>query len=87
MLALAYVTKDIKEACHALILRERSLFPKFPGWQVGYSLFTYHISSKKSLINYVKNQAEHHRKISFRDELIELLKEQEIDYNEEYLFT
>ena len=24
MLAPAYVTKDIKEACHALILRERS---------------------------------------------------------------
>lgn len=33
----AYLVKDIKEASHALILRERSLFLHFPGWQVGYS--------------------------------------------------
>jgi REP element-mobilizing transposase RayT len=82
----AYLIKDIKEASHALILRERSLFKNFPGWQVGYSGFTYHISSKDSLINYVKNQAEHHKTISFKDELIELLNEHGVDYKDEYLF-
>jgi putative transposase len=82
----AYLIKDIKEASHALILRERSLFQNFPGWQVGYSGFTYHISSKDSLINYVKNQAEHHRTISFKDELIQLLKEHDINFKDEYLF-
>jgi REP element-mobilizing transposase RayT len=82
----AYLIKDIKEASHALILRERSLFLNFPGWQVGYSGFTYHISSKNSLINYVKNQAEHHKTISFKDELIELLNEHDINFKEEYLF-
>jgi REP element-mobilizing transposase RayT len=83
----AYLIKDIKEASHVLILRERSLFQNFPGWQVGYSGFTYHISSKESLINYVKNQAEHHKKISFKDELIKMLKEHDIDFKEEYLFV
>ena len=82
----AFLIKDIKEACHALISRERSLFRKFPGWQVGYSLFTYHISSREYLIRYVKNQEEHHKKISFKEELISLLKEHGIDYKEEYLF-
>jgi REP element-mobilizing transposase RayT len=82
----AYLIKDIKEASHALILRERSLFLNFPGWQVGYSGFTYHISSKNSLINYVKNQAEHHKTISFKYELIELLNEHDINFKEEYLF-
>ncbi len=82
----AYLIKDIKEASHALILRERSLFLSFPGWQVGYSGFTYHISSKNSLIKYVKNQSEHHKTISFKDELIELLNEHDIDFKEEYLF-
>ena len=82
----AYLIKDIKEASHALILRERSLFLNFPGWQVGYSGFTYHISSKDSLINYVKNQAEHHKTISYKDELIELLNEHNVDFREEYLF-
>ena len=82
----AYLIKDIKEASHALILRERSLFMNFPGWQVGYSGFTYHISSKNSLINYVKNQAEHHKTISYKDELIKLLNEHDVDFTEEYLF-
>ena len=82
----AYLVKDIKEASHALILRERSLFLNFPGWQVGYSGFTYHISSRDSLINYVKNQAEHHRTISYKDELVELLNEHDLNFKEEYLF-
>lgn len=82
----AYLIKDIKEACHALMCRESSLFHAFPGWQVGYSGFTYHISSKSTLINYVKNQAEHHKKVTYKDELIQLLNEHFVQYNEEYLF-
>ena len=84
--APAYIVKDIKEASYALISREDLLFPEFPGWQVGYSLFTYHISSKEYLIRYVKNQREQHKKISFKEELINLLKEHGVEYKEEYLF-
>lgn len=83
----AYLIKDIKEACHALILRERSLFPGFPGWQVGYSGFTYHISGRESLIRYVMNQTEHQKNVSFKEESIRLLNEHGVDYKEEYLFT
>ena len=82
----AYIVKDIKEASHTMICRERTLFQKFPGWQIGYGGFTYHISSKESLINYVKNQAEHHRMISYKDELLRMLNEHGVDYKEEYLF-
>jgi putative transposase len=82
----AYLIKDIKEASHALILKERTLFLNFTGWQVGYSGFTYHISSKNSLINYVKNQAEHHKTISYKEELIKLLNDNDVDFKEEYLF-
>ncbi len=82
----SYLIKDIKEASHIMISKEDKLFPDFPGWQVGYSGFTYHISSKRALINYVMNQAEHHRKISFKDELIKLLEENSVEYSEKYLF-
>ncbi len=83
----AYLIKDIKEASHAMICRERKLFQNFPGWQVGYSGFTYHISSREPLINYVKNQEEHHITISYKDELIKLLNEHGVDFTDEYLFT
>ena len=83
----AYLVKDIKEASYVMICREKSLFQNFPGWQVGYSGFTYHISSRESLINYVKNQAEHHKTLSYKDELIRLLNEHDVDFTDEYLFT
>ncbi|MBW6501220.1 MAG: transposase [Bacteroidales bacterium] len=82
----SYLIKDIKEACHALMCREKVLFQSFPGWQVGYSGFTYHISSRNNLINYVKNQAEHHKTRTFKEELIQLLNEHSVNYKEEYLF-
>jgi REP element-mobilizing transposase RayT len=86
-LAPAYVVKDVKLASHKMILNNRKLFSHFNGWQVGYSGFTYHISSKTNLIRYVENQREHHKLVTFKDELVELLKEHSVDYNEEYLFA
>jgi REP-associated tyrosine transposase len=82
----AYLIKDIKEATHHFARKDKSLFLRFPGWQVGYSGFTYHISSKDALINYVKNQAVHHKAMTYKEEVIRLLNENKIDYNERYLF-
>ena len=81
----AVIVKDIKLATSEYIKHER-LFPNFSGWQNGYGAFTYQINAKDSLIEYVINQAEHHRKISFKDEYKLLLKEHGINFNEKYLF-
>ena len=85
--ALATLVKDIKLSCHKMILENEKLFSHFAGWQVGYSGFTYHISSKDNLIRYVEKQREHHKIHSFKDELIRLLKENSVDFNDEYLLT
>jgi len=45
--------------------RDKKSYPDFPGWQVGYGAFTYHISMKPVLINYVFNQELHHKGITF----------------------
>jgi putative transposase len=85
--ALASLIKDIKKACHNMILENTKLFPHFPGWQVGYGGFTYNISAKQNLIRYVENQREHHKVYSFKEEYIQLLKEHSVDYKDDYLFT
>jgi putative transposase len=85
--ALSLLVKDIKMASHKMVLENSKLFSHFTGWQVGYSAFTYHISSKVNLIRYVENQREHHEIYSFKDELINLLKEHSVDYIDEYLIT
>lgn len=83
-IALANLIKDIKLASSAFI-KEKNLFPNFDGWQEGYSAFTYSIKEKDYLIEYVKNQEEHHKTITFKEELIELLKEHGIEFDEKYL--
>lgn len=73
--ALANLEKDIKLGSTSFI-KEKGIFPDFRGWQNGYGAFTYSIEAKNNLIEYVKNQEEHHRKKEFKEELIELLEEQ-----------
>ena len=83
--ALADLVKNIKVASSTWI-KEKGLFPKFTSWQSKYGAFTYHISEKERLIKYVKNQIEHHKKISFEEEFRALLKEHQIEFDEKYLF-
>ena len=82
--AVANLVKDIKLGSTSFI-KEKGIFPQFGGWQDGYSAFTYHISSKDYLIEYVKNQEAHHATKTFREELIQLYIEHGIDYDEKYL--
>lgn len=83
-IAPADLVKDIKLASSGHI-KEKGLFPDFGGWQDGYSAFTYSFSAKENLIRYVKNQEEHHRATTFREELIALLKEHGVEFDEKYL--
>ncbi len=55
------------------------------GWQDGYAAFTYTIKEKKRLVEYVKSQEEHHKTMTFEEELILLLNEHHIAYDERYL--
>jgi len=62
------------------------LFPDFNGWQDGYGGFTYSFDRKDVLIDYIKNQEEHHKKVTFEEEYKALLKEHNIAFDEKYLF-
>ena len=84
-IAIAYLIKDMKLAASSFI-KSQNIFPNFNGWQDGYGGFTYAISAKDNLIEYVKTQKEHHKKFSFRDEYISLLNEHGIEFDEKYLF-
>ncbi len=81
----ASLIKDIKLASSSWI-KQHQIFNNFGGWQEGYGAFTYSIKDKDRLIEYVKQQKEHHRIKTFREELIELLEEHGIEYDEKYLF-
>lgn len=54
-------------------------------WQGGYGAFSVSESRLPAVRKYIQNQKEHHARISFRDELIALLKAHGIQYDERYL--
>ena len=83
--ALTDLVKDIKLAASDFI-KGNKIFPYFNGWQVGYGAFTYAISAKENLIQYIINQKKHHKRLTFREEYMKLLKEHNIEFDERYLF-
>ncbi len=82
--ALATLVKDVKVSS-SIWIKENGLYPQFIGWAEGYGAFTLSLKEKDRVIKYVMNQQEHHRKVSFRDEYVQLLKENGIEYDERYL--
>ena len=56
------------------------------GWQTKYGAFSVSVSQLDRIVNYIEHQAEHHRKISFQEEFIALLKKHKIAYDERYLW-
>ena len=56
------------------------------GWQVKYGAFSVSVSQLDKTIQYIKNQAEHHRRMNFHEEFVALLKKHRIAYDERYLW-
>ena len=54
-------------------------------WQEGYAAFTVSATARAAVQRYIANQAEHHRRQTFREELVDLLRRAEVAYDEKYL--
>lgn len=65
----------------------KEIGPAYRGfaWQDGYGAFSVSHSVIPKTISYISNQAEHHKKLSFREEYIQMLRANEIEYDEKYL--
>ena len=55
-------------------------------WQRGYGAFSVSQSQAPRVKSYIQSQREHHRRQSFRDEYLEMLKRHEIEFDERYVF-
>jgi len=54
-------------------------------WQTGYAAFSVSESQVATVRRYIKNQEQHHTRLSFKDELIALLQKHGIEFDERYL--
>ena len=84
-IAVSSFVHDLKIATNNFMTTNRDRFPKFSNWEQGYCALTYSEADKDRVVQYIMNQKEHHRRVSARDELIALLQECGVEYDERYV--
>jgi len=84
-MAIADIVRDIKNNSSNFINENKFVKGKF-SWQQGYGAFSYSHSHIDKVYNYILNQEAHHKKKTFKEEYLELLKKFEIPHEEKYLF-
>lgn len=82
---LASLVKEIKTATNTW-MKSSSNYPKFTSWSEGYCALTYSYRDKEKIVEYIRNQKEHHIQLSFEIEYKELLLEHGIVWDEKYIF-
>ncbi|MDR1984413.1 MAG: hypothetical protein LBQ28_06295 [Prevotellaceae bacterium] len=65
-------------------LSKNTNFPDFEGWAVGFAGFTYNLFDKQTIVNYIKNQKEHHKTVNFETEYRQFLTDNGIEIDEKY---
>ena len=85
MVSQAKMVEDMKRGSSRWIKTQGIHFQRF-SWQNGYSIFSVSESQASRVEAYIDGQEEHHRKITFQDELRALLKKHNIPFDEKYLW-
>lgn len=83
--ALSELVGKIKAGSTNHINRQRWVAGRF-SWPQGFGAFSYSRSQLDDVIDYIRNQEEHHRKKTFREEYIEFLRRFDVEYDERYIF-
>jgi len=84
-IALAEWVKEIKRASSLWAKKRDAQWDLFQ-WQAGYGAFSVSQSRKGRVQEYIRSQEEHHRRLSFQDELRQLLTKHNVAFDERYVW-
>jgi putative transposase len=76
---------DIKRSSSLFINKEKLCLGRF-SWQEGYGGFSYSRSQIADIYNYIENQESHHQRKTFHEEYINYLNENEMEFDQQFLF-
>jgi putative transposase len=84
-ISLSDFMRDLKANSSGWVHKE---FPKHGnfGWQTGYGAFAVSHSNLGLVLEYIRNQEKHHRRLTFKEEFEAFLKKHGIEYEEQYLW-
>ena len=83
--AISETIQRIKSNASNWINNERKIDAKF-SWQRGYGAFSVSQSMSETVKRYIERQIEHHRRQSFREEYLQLLRRHQIEFDERFVF-
>ncbi len=83
--SIAEVVETVKTSSSKWIKTRSHEFAGFH-WQSGYGAFSVSQSDSEAVVAYIRNQAEHHRRVSFQEEYRRFLERYQIAYDERYVW-
>jgi putative transposase len=83
--SLARVVEEVKRSSSKWIKAEEPALADFY-WQTGYAAFSVSASKRDEVWSYVRNQEQHHRAVSFQDELRAFFKRHGVNFDERYVW-
>ena len=85
VVSIADLLRSVKAKSSKYVNEQRLTRGRFE-WQEGYGVFSYSHSQLDTVSANVVNQEEHHKRYSFLEEYLALLKELSVQYDERYIF-
>lgn len=85
-MSIAMLLQEIKRSSSKWIKLKSPTYESF-SWQNGYAAFSVSQSKIEVVKKYIANQEAHHRKQSFKEELIEFLNNYQVEYDTQFLWT
>jgi putative transposase len=85
IITVADLVEEVKTGSSKWIKTKGPEFRNFH-WQKGYGAFSIGQSNVAALKHYIRNQKQHHKRITFQDEYRKFLKSYGIDYDERYVW-
>jgi REP element-mobilizing transposase RayT len=82
---LSDLVREVKKSSNTFITDQNFTSTNFK-WQEGFGAFSYSQSQLSTVIKYIDNQKQHHKKKTFKEEYIAMLKAFEIEFKEEFTF-
>ncbi|NNC89756.1 MAG: transposase [Akkermansiaceae bacterium] len=83
--SIAEVVKEAKRISTGW-LQEQSGMPVHFHWQAGYGVFSVSQSKVEEVVEYIRGQEEHHRRVTFQDEYREFLRKHAVEFDEKYVW-
>jgi REP element-mobilizing transposase RayT len=84
--ALKKIVEEVKKGSSKWMKTDEGANNRDFQWQRGYAGFSVSQSNVEEVRRYIENQAEHHRKMTFQDELRALFKRHGIEFDERYVW-